>query len=148
MTSHSIINAQSAFTASPQSGDPEVPTPERARACLVVVRMRTAAAKLLGNVLSGDPYWDALLDIYLAEAQDRSVYQSAIRIRELSQPSAHRHSAKLEQLGAVFRVPDTSDYRRRKLVLTADVRRAIDEVMDFMVMNISSQEAFEPIIRR
>lgn len=133
MNSHSMIEAGRTVVGPAARHETDSRAIARTQACLVVVRMREMAAKLLGNVLSGDPYWDALLDMYLAETQHRSVYQSAIRIRELSQPSAHRHSVRLEQLGAVVRLPDTSDYRRRKLILTAQVRRSIDQIMDQML---------------
>lgn len=135
MTSHLVRNAFSVVNAPSGSTDNDLAPSSRAQICLVVVRMRETAAKLLGNVLSGDPYWDAILDLYLAEAQERSVYQSAIHIRELSQPSAHRLSCRLEQMGAVVRTQDRLDCRRRNLVLTDRVRHAVDEVMDLMARN-------------
>lgn len=139
MASH-LMRSVFSVVAGPGGGcRSDVQQSNRVEICQIVVRMRYTATKLLGNVLSGDPYWDAILDLYLAESEERSVYQSAICIRELSQPSAHRLSSRLEQMGAVIRTPDTFDCRRRNLVLTEEVRQAIDEVMDLMARKIRYQ---------
>lgn len=96
MASH-LMRSVFSVVAGPGGGcRSDVQQSNRVEICQIVVRMRYTATKLLGNVLSGDPYWDAILDLYLAESEERSVYQSAICIRELSQPSAHRLSSRWE----------------------------------------------------
>ncbi|TCM26164.1 hypothetical protein [Novosphingobium sp. ST904] len=139
MASHLMRSVLSVVTGPGCGCRSDVEQSNRAEICQIVMRMRYTATKLLGNVLSSDPYWDAILDLYLAGSEERSVYQSAICIRELSQPSAHRLASRLEKMGAVIRTPDAFDCRRRNLVLTEEVRQAIDEVMDLMVRNIRYQ---------
>ncbi len=101
----------------------------RAQMCRAMLRRHTIVERLIGKVLSTDPYWEILLDLYLAELEQRSLYQSCLAATA-PPANAHRHSARLENMGAVTRVDDPDDHRRRTVRLTPRMREAFDQIMD------------------
>jgi hypothetical protein len=103
----------------------------RAQICRLLVSERQIVERFLGPTLCANPYWDILLDLYLAQYEQRLVYQSCLA---LSAPpaKAHRQSAHLSKLGAVERSLDEDDHRRVNVTLSADTRHALDMIMDLM----------------
>lgn len=90
-------------------------------------RKRDAAANRKG--LFGEPGWDILLDLYIAE-QRRSEIQVSSVCLDASVPSTTilRWIARLEREGLIYRVSDNSDARRRYVRLTDNGREMMQSV--------------------
>ena len=86
-------------------------------------RKRDAAAD--GKDLFGEPGWDILLDLYIAERRRTDVQVSSVCL-DAGVPSSTilRWLARLEREGLLYRVADTADARRRYVRLT-DAGRAL-----------------------
>lgn len=94
-----------------------------------MIRDRRHLARLGHNALRGPPLLDMLLALYVAELENRRLYQSGIESRG-SRTSIHRHAATLVELGFATRRVDPYDQRRKQVILTRETRQAIDCVMD------------------
>lgn len=109
----------------------------RASICRWLLRLHrlrpAAAAGALSaealRALAPNAYHEILLDLYLAEVEDRPIYQSALAG---SGPpvSTHRQVARLEALGTVTRMPDASDQRRLNVTLTPGFREVFEQAID------------------
>jgi hypothetical protein len=105
--------------------------------CRLLLAIRTAHQATFtssegpaGNKLSvWNCYFEILLELYLAELELRQVYQSWLAPMKPA-PSTHRQAARLEELGAVLRVPDASDRRRVIVILAPGIRAAIASFID------------------
>jgi DNA-binding MarR family transcriptional regulator len=94
-----------------------------------MLHQNSIAERLIGKVLSGNPYWEILLDLYLADLEQRSLYQSCLAAGA-PPANAHRHSIRLEAMGAVARADDPGDHRRRNVSLTPHMKEALDQIME------------------
>lgn len=101
----------------------------RERICRFLIAERQLVDRLLGKTLCPNPYWDSLLELYLAEFEGRTVYQSCLA-PGAPPANAHRQSAQLAKLGAVTRTLDPDDHRRMNVRLTPETRIALDGIMD------------------
>lgn len=101
----------------------------RIRVCRRLIRERDSVGKLLGKALCPNPRWDILLDLFLAELEGRSFYQSCLA-PGAPPANSHRHSARLVQLGAIERSLDLADQRRLNVTLTADLSAAMTTLVD------------------
>lgn len=92
-------------------------------------RKRDAAAERKG--LFGEPGWDILLDLFIAE-QRRSEIQVSSVCLDASVPSTTilRWIARLERDGLIYRVADNNDARRRYVRLTDNGRAMMRSVFD------------------
>lgn len=81
------------------------------------------------RALAPNPYYEILLDLYLAELDGRRVYQSGLAGTGPA-VSTHRQVARLEELGVVNRTPDPTDQRRLNVTLTPAMRGEIEEILD------------------
>lgn len=116
---------------------PENLRPRRLAVCRWLLRVHRLQVALFGTRLSADAwkalspsaYQEILLDLYEAQLDGRQVYQSCLA--SAGPPAtAHRQAARLEALGAVSRVADTSDNRRQNVMLTQDMQAVLDHFMD------------------
>ncbi|MBN8818713.1 MAG: MarR family transcriptional regulator [Sphingomonas sp.] len=103
----------------------------RAQMCRLLIAERQIVERFLGATLGANPYWDILLDLYLAEYERRLVYQSCLA-PSAPPAKAHRQSARLSKLGAVERALDEADHRRMNVTLSPDTRQALDMIMDLL----------------
>lgn len=89
----------------------------RAKVIYAIRRRRDAAAGIGG--LFGEPGWDILLDVYIAQKSRRAIQVSSVCI-EAGVPSTTilRWLARLETEGLVYRTSDNVDGRRRYVRLT------------------------------
>jgi DNA-binding MarR family transcriptional regulator len=77
---------------------------------------RLARRRYFSAKLFGEPAWDILLDLYVAEKEDRAVsVTSACLAAQVPQTTAIRWIRMLEQEGFVLRDQDQHDGRRRIL---------------------------------
>ncbi len=92
-------------------------------------RKRDAVADRKG--LFGEPGWDILLDLFIAE-QRRSELQVSSVCLDASVPSTTilRWIARLERDGLIYRVADNSDARRRYVKLTDGGRALMYSVIN------------------
>ena len=100
-------------------------------------RKRDAAAERKG--LFGEPGWDILLDLYIAE-QRRAVLQVFSVCIDASVPSTTilRWIARLEREELIYRVADTTDARRRYVRLTDAGRDLMRSVFRAIGRSIST----------
>jgi DNA-binding MarR family transcriptional regulator len=103
----------------------------RAKTVYVARRQRDAAAGLSG--LFGEPAWDILLDVYIAQKSRREIQVSSVCI-EAGVPSTTilRWLARLELEGLIYRASDTVDGRRRYVRLTATGDAMMARMLDAM----------------
>ncbi len=89
----------------------------RAKLIYAIRRRRDAAAGVGG--LFGEPGWDILLDVFVAQKSRREIQVSSVCI-EAGVPSTTilRWLARLEQDGLIYRTSDNVDGRRRFVRLT------------------------------
>jgi len=101
----------------------------RAGICRRLIAERRIIEGELGPDLCPNPYWDILLDIYLARFEMRSIYQSCLA--PAAPPAkAHRQSARLFKMGAIERALDPADHRRMNITLRSETLAALDRIMD------------------
>lgn len=92
------------------------------------LRMRRSRDQLLPGGWFADPAWDILLDLYLADLDNRKIYVSSACIAAaVPSTTGLRWIAKLESSGLIVRYPDQSDQRRFWLALTDQTRYAIGQ---------------------
>lgn len=89
----------------------------RAKLIYAIRRRRDAAAGVGG--LFGEPGWDILLDVFIAQKGRREIQVSSVCI-EAGVPSTTilRWLSRLEQDGLIYRASDNVDGRRRFVRLT------------------------------
>ncbi|KUR76277.1 transcriptional regulator [Novosphingobium sp. Fuku2-ISO-50] len=101
----------------------------RAKLVYSARRRRDAAVGISG--LFGEPAWDILLDVYIAQKSRREIQVSSVCI-EAGVPSTTilRWLARLEQEGLIYRASDNVDGRRRYVRLTEAGNALMDRVLD------------------
>lgn len=92
-------------------------------------RRRDMAAGLGG--LFGEPAWDILLDVYIAQKSRREIQVSSVCI-EAGVPSTTilRWLTRLEQEGLIYRAADNVDGRRRYVRLTEAGEALMQRVLE------------------
>lgn len=86
---------------------------------------------MLGTGLCPNPNWDMLLDLYLAELEHRSVYQSALCLAaHIPESSAHRWTVKLAEQGVLLRRIDPADRRRVSVSLAPATAATLHRIME------------------
>ena len=101
----------------------------RAATCRALQRLDRAVEDAIGPELAASPYRGLLLSIYLAEMENRPIFQSSLATDAVA-AKPHRRSIKLAQLGALTREPDWKDRRRTDLRLTPTTKDALDRALD------------------
>jgi len=133
------MNCQTQSCFENPDDDPRSVSARRERVCQFLITERQFVDRLLGKTLGANPHWDILLDLYLANFEGRLVYQSALA--PAAPPAyAHRQSARLAKLGAVKRTLDPQDHRRMNVTLSAEVRTALDTLMDLLAVHVTETD--------
>jgi hypothetical protein len=84
-----------------------------------VYESRRMRERIFGSGLFADPSWDILLDLYIAQREDRRVtVSSACIAASAPTTTATRHISHLVQTGLVVRVPHPCDARSSYLELS------------------------------
>ena len=101
----------------------------RAKSVYSARRRRDAAAGIGG--LFGEPAWDILLDVYIAQKSRREIQVSSVCI-EAGVPSTTilRWLTRLELEGLIYRASDNVDGRRRYVRLTDAGTALMTRVLD------------------
>lgn len=98
----------------------------RINLCHALIDMRRAIVDLLGFALCPNPVWDMLLDLYVAQHEDRDVYLWPLCMGAHAPVStAHRKLSDMEKDGLLSREISITDRRRTRVKLTP---RGIDLV--------------------
>jgi MarR family transcriptional regulator, temperature-dependent positive regulator of motility len=108
--------------------DPELESLKLAVAIYGLRRKRDAASARRG--LFGEPGWDILLDLYIADRRRTEVQVSSVCL-DAGVPSTTilRWIARLEQEGLIYRIADSADARRRYVRLTEDGHEMMRNVL-------------------
>ena len=107
---------------------------------LCVHRLQTGAfgnrlTTTAGKAFSPSIYQELLLNLYLAELENKPVYQSWLA--PAGPPATvHRQVARLEALGAVSRSPNADDHRRMNVTLTPGMLALLDDFMDAIATEV------------
>lgn len=101
----------------------------RITACRSLLRLDAVAEKQISKHLLTRPYWVFLLELYLAELEGRTLFQSCLSTDEVAS-NVHRRAANLARLGALVRATSPNDHRRTDLRLTPTLRDALNCVFD------------------
>lgn len=111
--------------------DMELDSLKLAMALYALRRKRDDACARKG--LFGEPGWDILLDLYIAERRRTDVQVSSVCL-DAGVPSTTilRWIARLEQEGLIYRIADSCDARRRYVRLTEDGRELMRTVLRSM----------------
>lgn len=108
--------------------DPETECLRVATSLYGLRRKRDAAAGRKG--LFGEPGWDILLDLYIAERRRTEIQVSSVCL-DAGVPSTTilRWIARLEREGLIYRIADNADARRRYVRLTDAGRTMMRSVL-------------------
>ncbi|HQS95837.1 MAG: transcriptional regulator [Novosphingobium sp. 17-62-19] len=108
--------------------DPELESLKLAVAIYSLRRKRDVASARRG--LFGEPGWDILLDLYIADRRRTEVQVSSVCL-DAGVPSTTilRWIARLEQEGLIYRIADNADARRRYVRLTEDGHEMMRNVL-------------------
>lgn len=105
--------------------------PSRVAALRLYLKARRARSSLFDANLFADPAWDILLDLYLANEEQRRVcVSSACIAAAVPSTTALRWITRLETCGLVEREPDRSDARRSFLRLAGSAHHALTAWID------------------
>ena len=109
---------------------------ERARIRIVVEtqEIRRRRDDIFGRDLFGDPAWNILLELYLAELEDRKMLLSHVAEDEVSPSTVLRWLNKLEREGWIRREPDPTRGRRIYAVLTTKASKAMRSYVDDLLI--------------
>lgn len=95
-----------------------------------IIRARREATKFLPRVAFHDEAWDMLLELFVANAEGRSVsIKLAILSTELPSTTALRIIERLETAELVERIPVETDRRRVNLQLTPEGRLRLSSML-------------------
>jgi DNA-binding MarR family transcriptional regulator len=99
-----------------------------------ILRFRRKRNKLFGGDLFGEPAWDILLELYLAERNGRRLSVSgACYVSGVPLTTALRWISRLEADGWIRRVDDPLDKRRSWVVLCEETHEKMCEFLSLMV---------------
>lgn len=116
------------------NGDPPLSDSARVRVarCRALLRADDMVEKHLGKTLAARQNWRSLMELYLAEFEERSMFSSCFVTGE-SSSNVHRRSIRLAELGALTRRQDPLDHRRIDLKLTPAIRHQIEQTLDAII---------------
>jgi DNA-binding MarR family transcriptional regulator len=110
-----------------------------------VRNMRMRRNDLFGAPLFRDPAWDMLLELYVAEQNDRDVPISSLSYASgVSLSTAARHVAELEKHHLVRRDRDEQDQRRAVVRPTAKALAAIESAASIIFQEMRKVEPRGP----
>lgn len=103
----------------------------RIRQCRRLIQERRTILEILGPPLCLAPMWDILLDLYLAELEERPIYlwQSCVA-SNIPISSAHRKISNMIESGILERTGLGSDKRRVDIALSPATRGDMHRLVD------------------
>lgn len=111
--------------------DPDVDLLRTAIALYALRRKRDFV--VAGRGIFGEPAWDILLDLYIADRRRTDVQVSSVCLDAgVASTTMLRWLARLEAENLIFRTADTSDARRRYVRLTEEGRNLMREILRSM----------------
>ena len=106
---------------------------ERERLARIIVRSRQQRAASFPAIVFGEPGWDMILQLYIADCAGRPVDVSSLcAATGVAKTTALRHLDRLEQLDILERRADRVDGRRIFVLLREDLRRQTERWLDSM----------------
>lgn len=94
-------------------------SPSRREVLELLMRLRKERGKLFGNELVGDPVWEMLLDLAIAQERGEAVSTTSLCIGAgIPTTTGLRRLDDLEGMGMIERTADMSDRRRVMVTLT------------------------------
>lgn len=108
------------------------PPAARAVVCRRWLHLQALVEETMGKALANRPYWLTLLELYLAELEQRAMFSSCFLTGE-TPSNVHRRLIRLAALGGVTRQTDPTDHRRVDLKLTGPTRQGIEKVLDAVI---------------
>lgn len=103
----------------------------RMDACRKLVTMRKALGDTLGYRYCASPVWDMLLELYIAEREERVVYLwSLCSFANVPFPTACRKVYEMEKIGLVLCNPTDRDRRGIKVSLTEKGQGVVESLLD------------------
>lgn len=131
------LRCASDVTASePRAAAPELAAPSPRRGALTLARkvyaLRRKRAAIFGNPdLFGEPAWDILLDLFIADAEGKDVSVSSACIGSAAPATTGlRWLGVLANEGLIIREPDPADQRRVLVRLTAAARAGMERFFE------------------
>ncbi|WP_162986933.1 winged helix DNA-binding protein [Sphingomonas paeninsulae] len=92
-----------------------------------MVNERRARSRFLGSDLFGEPAWDILLDLYIADGEQRDIsVSSACIASNVPDTTAQRCLKYLVEEGVILRTADPHDLRRVFVSLTDETKSKMD----------------------
>lgn len=114
-----------------QPGRPQaaVDRTELARRAAALLKVRRARNDLLGAAFFGEPAWDMLLALYVAESNGTKTTVSGLAGSECPHTTGLRWLQALEAEQLVKRAPSPTDKRMSFVALTPEAVEAIDRLL-------------------
>lgn len=98
-------------------------------------RRRRHREQLFRCGLFSDPVWDILLDLFIAQSENRSICVSSACIgASVPTTTALRHINYMIDAGLLNRIPHPNDSRSRLLELTVEANRLMTEYLSWLVL--------------
>lgn len=114
------------------------PERDRLRLALSLYGLRRKRDAASGRKsLFGEPGWDILLDLFIAECRKIDIQVSSVCL-DSGVPSTTilRWIARLEREGLIYRKADSADARRRYVCLTEDGRTMMHTVLETLSSHV------------
>ncbi|QDP20420.1 winged helix DNA-binding protein [Sphingomonas xanthus] len=111
------------LSRSPRAGadGDDLSAAEQCRMVDTILRTRRLRTSFFDDVLFADPAWDILLDLYMAELQQRRVTVSSLCVgANVPQTTALRWIKLMTDQGLLRRLDDTTDARRKIIELSPE----------------------------
>ena len=102
--------------------------------------LRRRRDSLFGRDLFGEPAWDILLDLYVAEQSGRPLALSTVgSLAGVPQTTAFRWMTQLLERGHIVRQADPNDARRGLIRLSDTGRALLDEVLGAALRDVNGE---------
>jgi len=99
-----------------------------------IYKSRIARKDFLPLSIFGEPAWDILIDLFIAESDDQNItVSSACIASQVPSTTALRYIAMMEKEGLVRRSPDERDQRKIHLTLNHSARVCVEHVLDYQI---------------
>lgn len=122
----------------PAHGDQAL-TDNRLRSARIVMQIRDARDRMLGEDLFGDPAWNILLDAYANHLEGRRMFIGDIcTASRAPDTTALRWIKVLEGRGLMTRKPDPLDKRRILVTLTPHALDSVESLIDETLRRMES----------
>ena len=109
-------------------------------------RRRRHRERIFCYGLFSDPVWDILLDLFIAQAESRSICVSSACIgASVPTTTALRHINYMVDAGLLNRIPHPNDSRSRLLQLSCEANRLMTEYLSWVVLRDGHGGCLRPV---